>query len=126
MMKIMQQVHRSVRVNAMHLIVLGLLTLYDGATFLREKVPWAWVEVSMFQRPLSGTGGVLLTAWHMHTTSDFTPMVTIGREQRHCDRRGGGLASAFKPRLRRRQGLPLMLETVPVVGGSLAVNMTPR
>ena len=39
---------------------------------------------------------------------------------------GGGLASAFKPRLRLRQGLPLMLETVPVVGGSPGVNMTPR
>ena len=39
---------------------------------------------------------------------------------------GGGLASAFKPRLRLRQGLPLALETVPVVGGSLSVIMTPR
>ena len=39
---------------------------------------------------------------------------------------GAGLASAFKPRLRLRQGLPVMLEMVPVVGGSLGVNMTPR
>ena len=38
---------------------------------------------------------------------------------------GGGLASAFKPRLRLRQGLPLMMDMVPVVGGSLGVNMTP-
>ena len=28
--------------------------------------------------------------------------------------------------VRLRQGLPLMLEMVPVVGGSLGVNMTPR
>ena len=44
------------------------------------------------------------------------------------DRRGGGggLASAFKPRLKLRQGLPLMLEMGPVVGDSLGVNMTPR
>ena len=41
-------------------------------------------------------------------------------------RGGGGVASAFKPRLRRRQGLRLVLETVPVVGGSLGVNMAPR
>ena len=42
-MKVMQQVHRSVRVNAMHLIVLGAADrpLYEGATFLREKVPRA-------------------------------------------------------------------------------------
>ena len=39
---------------------------------------------------------------------------------------GGDLASVFKPRLRLRQGLPLVLQTVPVVGGSLGVNMTPR
>ena len=38
----------------------------------------------------------------------------------------GGLASAFKPLLRLRQGLPLVLQTVPVVGGSLGVSMTPR
>ena len=49
-----------------------------------------------------------------------------GREQHHCDRRRGVLASAYKPRLRLRQGLPLMLEMVPVVGGSLGVNMIPR
>ena len=58
-MKFMQQVHRCVRANAMHLIVLGAADrpLYDGASFLREKVPWAWVEVSKFQRPLLRTGG---------------------------------------------------------------------
>ena len=39
---------------------------------------------------------------------------------------GGGLACAFKLCLRLRQDLPLVLETVPVVGGSLGVNMTPR
>ena len=55
-----------------------------------------------------------------------TPVVTAGQAQRHCDLRGWGLASAFKPRLRLRQGLPLVLETVLVVGGSLGVNMTPR
>ena len=31
-----------------------------------------------------------------------TPMITIGREQRHCDWRGEGLASAFKPHLDHR------------------------
>ena len=58
-MKIIQQVHRSVHVSAMRLIVLGAADRprYDGATTLREKVPWAWVEVSKFHRPLSGTGG---------------------------------------------------------------------
>ena len=55
-----------------------------------------------------------------------TAMFTIGREQHHWDLRGGGgLTSAFKPRLRLRQGLPLMLEMLPLVGGSLGVNMTP-
>ena len=39
---------------------------------------------------------------------------------------GGGLASAFKPRLRLRQGLPLVLETVHETAGSLGVKMTPR
>ena len=39
---------------------------------------------------------------------------------------GGGLASTFKPRLKLRKGLPLMLEMVPVVGGLLGVNVTPR
>ena len=32
---------------------------------------------------------------------------------------GGRLATAFKPRLRLRQGLPLVLGTVPLVGGRL-------
>ena len=32
----------------------------------------------------------------------------------------------FKPRFRLRQGLPLVLETVPIVGGPLGVNMTPK
>ena len=38
----------------------------------------------------------------------------------------GGLASVLKPRLRLQQGPPLVLETAPVVGGSLGVNITPR
>ena len=38
----------------------------------------------------------------------------------------GGLASTFKPRLRLRPSLPLVLVTVPVVGGSLGVNTTTR
>ena len=47
-----------------------------------------------------------------------TPAVTAGPEQHHCDRRGGGgLPPRFKPRLRLQQGLPLVLETVPVIGG---------
>ena len=63
-MKVMQHVHRSVQVNAMHLIVLGHIDtpLYDGAVHLREKVPWAWIEISKFQRPLSRTGSVHLHA----------------------------------------------------------------
>ena len=58
-----------------------------------------------------------------------TPVVTAGREQRNCDRMGpggGGLASTVKPRLRLRPSLPLVLVTVPVVGGSLGVNTTTR
>ena len=38
----------------------------------------------------------------------------------------GGLASVFKPRLRLQHGLPLVLELVSLVGGSLGVNMKPR
>ena len=58
-MKVMPHVRRSVSVNIMHVLVLGPTDrpLYDGATHLREKVPWAWVEINKFQRPLSGTGG---------------------------------------------------------------------
>ena len=38
----------------------------------------------------------------------------------------GGLAPAFKPRFRLRQGIPLVVETVQVVGSSRGLNMTPR
>ena len=55
-----------------------------------------------------------------------TLQLTAGQEERHCDRRGGGLASTFKPCLRLRQGLPLVLETVRETAGSLGVKMTPR
>ena len=53
-----------------------------------------------------------------------TPLVTASREQRQrLD--AVVLVSVFNNPLRLRQGLPLVLETVLVVGGSLGVGMTP-
>ena len=39
---------------------------------------------------------------------------------------GGGLPSRFKPHLRLRHGLALVLETVREAAGSPSVEMTPR
>ena len=39
---------------------------------------------------------------------------------------GGGLASAFKPCLRLRKRLRLVMSMMPMVDGSLSPNMTPR
>ena len=51
----------------------------------------------------------------------FQAVKTLSKVSRQAgnstiDNGGGGLASAFKPRPRLRQGLPLVLETVAVVG----------
>ena len=58
--------------------------------------------------------------------SYFRTLVLTARQERANLTRGGGLGFTFKLCLRRRQGVPLVLETLPMVGGSLGVNMTAR
>ena len=71
---VLQQVRSSVRIHELHIIVLGSTSseLHEGATFFKEKLPWAWMEIRKFSRQVSSTGGVHFQAWHLATTIAHT------------------------------------------------------
>ena len=56
-------VQKSVKLNQVHVIVIGSNSrdLREGAAFFKEKLPWVWIEVQKFNRLLSGTGGFTFT-----------------------------------------------------------------
>ena len=67
----MCHVQKSVCLRELHVVPLCSTDspLYEGGAFMKEKAPWAWIEIAKLSRPLSRVGGRFFYAWHLRTAA---------------------------------------------------------